>query len=85
MVLSAGLVQARPYGKAVEKVVASNRRLLLVMVAAALLAAMVVVTVVSPALAQTACNWEYMEDGWWALWCWSPDWGWWIAEWEHAW
>jgi hypothetical protein len=71
----------------VVKVLASNRRLLLVMVAALLLAAMVVGGMVSPALAQSLCEWEYQGEGWWAQWCWSPDLGgvWWIADWWREW
>jgi hypothetical protein len=42
--------------------------------------------VASPVLAQSLCDWEYWDEGWWALVCYSPDLdSWWIADWWKAW
>ena len=60
------------------------RRILLVLTVALVMAAILVI-MAAPALAQSVCEWEYMDEGWWALGCWSPDMGYWIADWWKAW
>ena len=49
------------------------------------LIAMLVGAVATPALAQSVCEWTYWDEGWWAQECWSPDFGWYIADWWKAW
>jgi hypothetical protein len=40
-----------------------------------------------PASAQPVveCEWDYFDEGWFAQYCWSPEWGWWIDDWWKAW
>ena len=57
------------------------RRILLILA----LIAMLVGAVATPALAQSVCEWTYWDEGWWAQECWSPDFGWYIADWWKAW
>jgi hypothetical protein len=68
-----------------RKGVQGLRRILLILTLIAMLAVMLVGAVAFPALAQSFCEWEYVDEGWWAYWCWSPDFGWWIADWWKAW
>ena len=62
------------------------KRFFLVLAVAALMATMLVVMAV-PALAQPVveCEWDYFDEGWFAHYCWSPDFGWWIEDWWKAW
>ena len=56
------------------------RRILLMLT----LIAILVAAVATPALAQSVCEWDYWDEGWWALVCYSPDLdSWWIADWWH--
>jgi hypothetical protein len=61
------------------------RRIRLILAMIAMLAVMLVGTMASPASAQSLCEWTYFDVGWFALECWSPDVGWWIADWSKAW
>ena len=55
---------------------------MLILTMVAMLAVVLGGVVVSPALAQSVCGWEYWDEGWWALVCYSPDFeSWWIADW----
>ena len=61
------------------------RRIPLILTLIAMLAVVLGGAVASPALAQSFCEWEYWDEGWWAFVCWSPDFGWYIADWWKAW
>jgi hypothetical protein len=60
------------------------KRIFLVLAVAAVMAMMLVVMAV-PASAQSVCEWDYFDEGWFAQYCWSPDTGWRIDDWWKAW
>jgi hypothetical protein len=59
------------------------RRTLAVLVVAALTATMLMIGAL-PALAQIDCHWAHEGGDWWAQWCWSPQHGWYVADWWHS-